>query len=194
MKLFTSDTSPYGRKVRILLAEKAMTGDVQVIDTSPLGGDTAALRAANPLSKIPALVRDDGEALFDSRVICEFLDTLGPGPRLLPAGAERFAVLRRQALADGVMDAAFNLVMEKRRPEGERSAEWMTRWRENILRATAAMEAPAAFDLGAIATAAALGYLEFRLPDIAWRAGAPEIAAWWDEARMRESVKATAPK
>jgi glutathione S-transferase len=192
MKLLASDTSPYARKTRIVALEKGVALDV--VTTNPLGEDTAALHAANPLGKIPALLLDDGVTLYDSRVICEYLDTIATGPVLIPAsGVARFDCLRRQALADGVMDAAFNLVMEGRRPEAQRSKDWSARWRAGILRGVAAMEASEIFDLGAIASAAALGYLDFRLPDINWRACKP-LAAWWEQAQMRESLRATAPK
>jgi glutathione S-transferase len=192
MKLLASDTSPYARKTRICALEKGVA--LEVVTTNPLGEDVAALHAANPLGKIPALLLDDGVTLYDSRVICEYLDTLAPAPRLLPAsGAARFDCLRRQALADGVMDAAFNLVMEGRRPEAQRSKDWQARWRAGILRGVAAMEARETFDLGQIATAAALGYLDFRLSDIQWRASTP-MAAWWERVGARESVEATAPK
>lgn len=190
MKLLASDTSPYARKVRIVALEKGIALDV--VTTNPLGEETAALQAANPLGKIPALITEDG-ALYDSRVICEYLDAMSE-PRLLPeSGAARFDCLRRQALADGVMDAAFNLVMEGRRSEALRSKDWSARWRAGILRGVAAMEAREEFDLGAIASAAALGYLDFRLPDIKWRASTP-MATWWERVGERESVKATAPK
>jgi glutathione S-transferase len=192
MKLLASDTSPYARKTRIAAIEKGVA--LEVVTTNPLGEDVAALHAANPLGKIPALLLDDGVTLYDSRVICAYLDTLAPGPVLVPErGVARFDCLRREALADGVMDAAFNLVMEGRRPEAQRSKDWSARWRAGILRGVAAMEARDTFDLGAIASAAALGYLDFRLPDIGWRASTP-MAAWWERVSARESVKATAPK
>ena len=196
MKLFTSDTSPYGRKVRIVIAEKALGDRITLVDQSPFAADVAALREANPLGKIPALVSEHGATLYDSRVICEYLDGLLPTPRLIPeSGPARIDVLRRQALADGVMDAAFNLVMERRRPEAQRSADWMGRWEGAILRGIAAMEADVRedFDLGAIAGAAAIGYVEFRLGDLDWRGDAPEVELWWNRVRDRPSVKTTAP-
>ena len=196
MKLFTSDTSPYGRKVRILIAEKNLGDRITLIDQSPFAADVTALREANPLGKIPALVSEHGATLYDSRVICEYLDGLTPSPRLIPdSGPARIDVLRRQALADGVMDAAFNLRMERVRPEALRSAEWMMRWEGNILRGIAAMEADVreAFDLGSIAGAAAIGYVEFRLGDLDWRGDAPEVELWWGRVRVRPSVKSTAP-
>ena len=196
MKLFTSDTSPYGRKVRIVLAEKGLTERVEIVSQSPLAGEQAALRAVNPLGKIPALVSEQGRTLYDSRVICEYLDGLAPSPILIPEGGpSRIDALRRQALGDGLMDAAFNLVMERRRPEAQRSEEWATRWTDAIHRAAAAMAADVSdtFDLGAISFAAALGYADFRLGDLAWGKRAPKAAAWWSVISERASVKTTAP-
>ncbi len=201
MKLLTSDTSPYGRKVRIVLAEKALTARVEVITHSPLAGDQAALRAINPLNKIPALISEQGRMLYDSRVICEYLDGLLPSPRLIPeSGPARIDALRRQALGDGVMDAAFNLQMERNRPEAERSATWADRWTGNIHRGIGAMAADVAanggdiFDIGAIAFAAALGYVDFRQADLQWETQAPDVARWWAGVKTRASVTGTAPK
>ena len=196
MKLFTSDTSPYGRKVRIVIAEKALGERVEVVTHSPLAGEQAPLRAVNPLGKIPALISERGRTLYDSRVICEYLDGLLPAPILIPeSGPARIDTLRRQALGDGLMDAAFNLVMERRRPEAQRSEEWTERWTDAIHRAVSAMEADVSetFDLGAISFAAALGYVDFRLGDLGWGARTPKIAAWWEVLRERASVKGTAP-
>ncbi len=196
MKLFTSDTSPYGRKVRIVLAEKALAARVEIVTQSPFDKDVAALRAVNPLGKIPALISEQGRTLYDSRVICEYLDGLAPTPILLPEGGpSRIDTLRRQALGDGLMDAAFDLVMERRRPEAQRSDEWATRWTDAIHRAVAAMAADVsdAFDLGAISFAAALGYIDFRLADLRWEARAPDVARWWAGVKTRASVVSTAP-
>jgi glutathione S-transferase len=194
MKLFSSDTSPYARKVRIAAIEKGLQARIELVPQSPFDSDTAALLAANPLGKIPALVLEDGSALYDSRVICEYLDGLSPAHRLIPeAGGARIDVLRRQALADGVMDAAFSLVMEQRRPEARQSSEWQARWRAGIVRGTAAMEPRETFDLGQVAAAAALGYLDFRLGALDWRAAAPAVAEWWREVQDRRSVRETAP-
>jgi glutathione S-transferase len=161
--------------------------------------EAAAVRQVNPLGKIPALVLDTGEALYDSPVICEYLDSLGSGPRLLAAdGPRRWTALRRQALGDGVADAAFNIVMEHRRPEAQRSTEWLDRWTQAIHGAADALEAelaagPLDTDLGAIAIAAAFGYLDFRLPQIDWRAGRPQLTAAFADLATRPSFIATAP-
>ena len=197
MKLYCSPTSPYARKVRIVAAERGLAAAIEEITATPFENPVVA--AANPLSKIPALMLDDGSALYDSPVICEYLDSLGAGPRLIPdRGEARWATLRLQALADGVLDAAFSSVMETRRPEAQRSQEWLTRWRAGIARAvTAAGVEPARtsaeLNLGQITLACALGYLDFRHPDIDWRRAAPELAPWFETWAARPSFAATVP-
>lgn len=173
-----------------------MADRVAFVEANPLA-DPPALRAVNSLGKIPVLIRDDGRALFDSPVICEYLDSLGLEPRLIPAdAAARIEVLMRQALADGIMDAAFSLVMERRRPEAQQSPEWIERWSGAILRGVRALPvAPPAsdIDLGDLTAACALGYLDFRLPDLDWRAGGTELAGWYAEITARPSIARTAP-
>jgi glutathione S-transferase len=168
----------------------------------PLGSDTdaAPVRAANPLGKIPALILDDGSTLYDSPVICEYLDSLAStAPGLLAAsGAARWTALRLQALGDGVADAGFNIVMEGRRDADKRSDFWVERWTAAILRSADAVEAELAagdlpFDLGGIGVACAFAYIRFRLPQIDWRAGRPRLAGWMDAANARPSMAATAP-
>jgi len=201
MRLLSSPTSPYARKVRMVLIETGLSDAVTLAPGAPMGSaaEAAAVRSVNPLGKIPALVLDSGEALYDSPVICEYLDQLGTGLRLLPAeGAGRWTALRRQALGDGIADAAFNLVMEHRRPAEQRSAEWLGRWTEAVHNAAAALEdeleaGAFAVDLGAVALAAALGYLDFRLPQIDWRAGRPRLSAWFADFSQRASFAETAP-
>lgn len=197
MKLLYSPTSPYARKVRITVIEKGLADRVEIVGVDVLGKPDT-VRSANPLAKIPTLMLDDGTSLFDSPVICEYLDGLAPTPMLLPKDAARWSVLRRQALADGVMDAAFNLVMERRRPETQRSEEWTTRWTGALTHAVGALDAelqtdPPAFDLGWIAAIAAVEYVEFRLGDLGLLAGTPRLARWRTEMANRPSVSATAP-
>lgn len=197
MKLLYSPTSPYARKVRITAIEKGLADRVEIVGVDVLGKPDT-VRSDNPLAKIPTLVLDDGTAIFDSPVICEYLDGLTPQPLLLPKeGAARFAVLKRQALADGVMDAAFNFVMERRRPEAQRSEEWSTRWRNAMSHAIAALEAEwtpdAPFDLGWIATIAAIDYVEFRLGDLGLLKEAQHLARWRAAIAARPSIAATAP-
>ena len=196
MKLIHSLTSPYARKVRILALEKGIDAMIEHVIASPLAEPEKVI-PANPLGKIPVLLTDAG-ALYDSPVICEYLDGLAGEPLLPVNGASRWAILRIQALADGIMDAAFSIVMEQLRPESERSSAWRQRWLSAILRATGDADRDFSrladrFDLGQIAMAAALGYLDFRLPDIDWQTDSPSLATWWEEASQRASVLATRP-
>lgn len=196
MKLIYSLTSPYARKVRILVIEKGLDAAIEHVIASPLAQPEKVI-PANPLGKIPVLLTDVG-AIYDSPVICEYLDNLAGDPLLPASGANRWTILRVQALADGIMDAAFSIVMEQLRPEPERSSAWRERWRAAILRATADANRDFPrlvdrFDLGQIAMAAALGYLAFRLPDIGWQTDSPSLATWWDETCQRASVLETMP-
>jgi glutathione S-transferase len=201
MRLLSSPTSPYARKVRMAVIEAGLADRIELEPGVPMGTaeEAAAVRQVNPLGKIPALVLDTGEALYDSPVICEYLDSLGSGHRLLAAdGPLRWTALRRQALGDGVADAAFNIVMEHRRPEAQRSTEWLDRWTLAIHGAADALEAelaagPLDTDLGAVAIAAAFAYVDFRLPRIAWRVGRPHLTAAFTDLAARPSFIATAP-
>ncbi len=186
MKLLSSPASPYVRKVTIVADVKGVADRIalQPTDTSmPLNEE---LRRENPLSKIPVLILDDGTQIFDSHVICEYLDTLTPEPRLFPAsGPERFRTLTLGALADGMLDAALLLVYEKRfRPEDKWVESWMQRQQFKIDTALQSLEkAPPAWgahpDYGHITLACALGYLDFRHGG-QWRAGHPGLVAWLD--------------
>ena len=197
MQLIYSATSPYARKVRMLVIEKGLQAQVQIVVANPLL-DPPELLAANPLAKVPALVVAPGFTLFDSPLICAYLDSVAE-PRSVPAsGIERWQVLRREALADGITDAAVSCVMEGRRIESQRSPDWLTRWRSAILRGVVELEKEAEalaqhFDLGAMASAAALAYLDFRLPEIEWRSVAPKLAAWLETVAQRESFASSVP-
>jgi len=198
MQLIYAKPSPYSRKVRVTVLEKGLAGQVDEIIVSPLE-DPAALLEANPLGKVPALRLDDGQCLYDSWVICEYLDSLAPTPRLIPQGAERFAALRRAALADGVLDAAVTARMELLRPEAIRWAPWTDRQRRAIDRGLAVMEQDVAAlgpapTLAHIEFAVTLEYLDFRLPEVGWRTGHPALAAWLAEFGQRPSMLATTPQ
>lgn len=198
MQLYYAAASPFARKARVLIREKGILARVEEISVNPLA-DPKELLAANSLGKIPALVLADGYALFDSPVICEYLDTISGAPRLLPKeGERRWQVLRLQALADGMMDAAVAMVYEMRRPEAQRSAHWQQRRSESILRAAASLEADHALlaqpvHLGSIALGCALGYLDFRLPDLDWRRGHPQLAATCEQLSLLPGMQATPP-
>lgn len=184
LKLFSSPASPYGRKVKLAAAMKGLTDRIEMLTADTNKGDPDLVRY-NPLGKIPCLVVD-GEAIFDSHVICEYFDAIGSGPALFPKdGAARWRTLTLGALADGVLDAALLLVYEKRfRPEDKQVAAWIDRQWAKVNGALAHLEAAppavgAAPDYGHLTLAAALGYLDFRHGGM-WRAGHPKLVAWLD--------------
>jgi len=197
MKLFYSPTSPYARKCLAVAMEKGIADRIALVTASPLS-DPPELHAANPLGKVPALVLADGRCIVDSPVICEFLDGLPGLAKLIPHGdAARIDCRTREALADGICDAAFSLVMERKRPEAQRSPDWSGRWTSAIRRSVAQFSAniPARTqpDLGDIALACALGYVDFRLGDLRWDAEAPTLRAWLEATQTRPSLASTAP-
>jgi glutathione S-transferase len=199
MTLYGNPLSPYVRKVRIAAAMKGVADRFETlsIDTTPL--DNPRLSAANPLAKVPALVAD-GMTLFDSHVICEYLDSLAPTPVLFPkSGPERFKTLTLGALADGILDAALLLVYEKRfRPEEKWHAPWQQRQQGKIDRAVDQLEPnPPAWsahpDYGHLTLACALGYLDFR-HEGRWRVNHPKLVAWLDKfAQAVPAFEATRP-
>jgi glutathione S-transferase len=187
MKLLSHPFSPYGRKVRIAMGLKGLQDriEVETVDTSPV--DTPDIDRSNPLGKIPALVIDEDTAIFDSHVICEYLDTLAPSPLLFPkGGVERIKTLTLGALCDGILDAALLLVYEKRfRPEEKWHAPWQARQQGKIDRALDYLEKKPpvwkeSADYGHLTLACALGYLDFR-HEGKWRAGHPKLVAWLDQ-------------
>lgn len=177
MKLFASLTSPYARKIRIVLAEKAL--DFELAVDSPWESVTR-VPSINPLGKVPALENDEGDVFFDSPVIAAYLETLNAEPRLIPVDAlEAVRVRQLEALADGMVDAAVAIVLEQRRDEAQRSAAVIERQRGKIEQGLAFLEKLTAsrstwlhgdhMSLADIAVAVMLAYLDLRLPDLAWR-------------------------
>jgi len=202
MRARINPASPFARKVRIVTRELNLTGRIEEIETSvsPVAPNSDLARA-NPLMKIPALILDDGTTLYDSRVICEYLDSLGAAPHLFPAaGIERWNALRLQALCDGILDAAVNTRYESAvRPEALRWKDWIAGQRAKIDGGVEALdrEQPGwgqSFGIGQIGAACVLGYLDFRYPDIDWRAGNPRLKGWYEEVSKRPSVRDTIPK
>jgi glutathione S-transferase len=186
MRLLSSGASPFGRKVKITAHMKGLMGDIKVEAADTNVPENAALRRENPLAKIPVLILADGTQLYDSHVICEYLDSLRPSPRLFPAGgAERWRTLTLGALGDGILEAALLLVYEKRfRPEEKWVAAWMERQQAKVNAGLDHLErSPPALgqspDYGHVTVAAALGYLDFRHQGT-WRAGRPALVAWLD--------------
>jgi len=200
MKLIASLTSPYARKVRIVLAEKRI--DCDLVEESPWSAETT-VQQYNPLGKVPVLVLDDGSTLFDSRVIVQYLDTVSPVSRLIPeAGRQRIAVKRWEALADGICDAAAAIVVERRRPAKQQSREWIDRQGGKVDLALKELAGDLgerawcngeAYSLADIATGCALGYLDLRHPDIDWRSAYPNLVKLADKLARRPSFAETLP-
>ncbi|WP_201494902.1 glutathione S-transferase C-terminal domain-containing protein [Rubrivivax sp. A210] len=202
MKLIGSFTSPYVRKVRVVMAEKKL--DFQLVIEDPW--NTEAVLKSNPLGKVPCLVMEGGEAVFDSRVIVEYLDTLSPVGKLIPpTGRERIAIRTWEALADGLLDAAVAARLEAQwagRAAGERSPAWIARQMRTIQNALKAMNqglgdqpfcAGNHFTLADVAVGCALGYLEFRFADVDWRGDHPKLAKLYDKLAARQSFVDSAP-
>jgi glutathione S-transferase len=204
MKLIGAVTSPYVRKVRIVMAEKKL--DYQFVQEDVWSGDTT-IAESNPLGKVPCLVMEGGEALFDSRVIVEYLDTLSPVGKLIPAmGRERAEVKTWEALADGVVDAAILARLEANwagRTKVQRSQPWIDRQLAKVHASVKAMSqglgdkpfcAGIYLSLADIAVGCALGYLDFRFGHIDWRGSYPNLAKLYEKLSARPSFTETAPQ
>lgn len=197
MQLFHSPTSPFVRKVLVTAHETGLAARIELLPANPWE-QPPALTAINPLSKVPALLTDDGTILYDSPVICEYLDSLHGGARLVPeSGAQRWQVLRVQALADGILDAAVLRRLELLRPTHLQSSEWLALQASTIGRGLDALEHEAVewggeTDLGRITAACALGYLDFRFGDEQWRTTRENLHRWYATFRLRPSMTATA--
>ncbi|MFZ1727673.1 MAG: glutathione S-transferase [Albidovulum sp.] len=200
MRLYHSPTTPFGRKVVVLLHETGLLKEVSVVNAAgtPLAPDGMPL-AQNPLGKIPALERGDGPAIYDSRVICRYLDDRAGG-QLYPAAPRLWETLTLEATADGMLDAAILMVYESRlRPEDKRFADWVEGQWAKIARALDALESRwighlnGPLDMGQLAMACALSYLDFRHDARGWRDGRPELASWYKRVAARPSMKATEP-
>jgi glutathione S-transferase len=202
MKLIGALTSPYVRKVRVVMAEKKL--DYQLVLEDVWASD--AMLASNPLGKVPCLVMEGGEAVFDSRVIVEYVDTLSPVGRLIPErGRERAEVRTWEALADGLLDASILARLEQTwagRTDAQRSAAWVDRQLSRVNSALAAMAKGLGdkpwcfgthFSLADIAVGCALGYLDFRFPGIDWRSRHPNLMRLHDKLMTRPSFADTAP-
>ena len=200
MKLRYSSTSPYVRKVTVTALECGLDDKIERISTNTTDPD---LLRDNPLAKVPALVTDEGMALCESPVICDYLDSLHQGDKLHPpAGPERWRALNLAALADGVMDAAILRIQELRlRPENKRSDKVVGMQKSKIAETLDLLESKAAagaldgqVTIGELALACALGYLDFRFGDDAWRTGRPALTAWYEKISQRPSLQATVPQ
>lgn len=200
MKLIGTYTSPFVRKIRIVLAEKKIDCEFQV-ESPWVAGNT--ISESNPLGKIPVLILDDETVVYDSRVIAEHLDAGTPNNKLFPAsGRERMLVKRWEALGDGLCEAAVAAFLEGKRKKGEKSESWIARQQDRIVRTVAAINADIGeqpwchgngFTLADIAIGSALGYLDLRLPDLDWRSDNPNVLRLYEKLMQRQSFIDTVP-
>jgi glutathione S-transferase len=200
MKLRYSPTSPYVRKVVVTLIETGLDDKVERIPTN-VWDPATDIAKDNPLGKVPTLITDDGAALYDSPVICEYLDGLHDGDKLFPAsGAARLKALKLQALGDGMTDAGILRLLEGRRPQELQWDKWADRQANAVARAMDALDAEAdgmakgPVTIGHIAVGCSLGWLDFRFADLGWRKDRPALADWFDDFSERASMTASAPK
>jgi len=202
MKLIGSLASPYVRKVRIVMAEKKVEYHLQLED---VWADDTTISDFNPLGKIPCLLLEDGEAVFDSRVISEYLDTLTPVGKLIPpSGRERVEVRCWEALSDGVIDAGMLIQQENSlRASGQRSEAWIARQRRKVVEGLAAIAHGLAekpwcasnhLTLADISVCCALGWLALNLPEIDWRTDYPNLDRHYEKLMQRQSFADTAPQ
>ena len=201
MKLIGSNTSPYVRKVRVVMAEKKLD---YTFELENVWASDTRIHQSNPLGKVPCLLMEDGSALYDSRVIAEYLDTLTPVCKLLPPnGRDRADVKVWEALADGVLDAAVLVRLEKTlRPQEQQSPQWMERQLGKVRAGLQVMSEKLGDDafcmgnhytLADVAVGCALGWLSFRFPDIDWRGAHPNLARLYDKLAERASFRDTVP-
>ncbi|HAP99332.1 MAG TPA: glutathione S-transferase, partial [Rhodospirillum rubrum] len=196
-RLRHSPTSPFVRKVLAFAIETGLRDRIDLVATDPWDAATD-LRDDNPLCKVPTLIRPDGSSLGESSLICAYLDDLHDGEKLFPTeDGARFAALRQLGLADGLITAAVNLVIEGRRAEGTRDDKWIDRQKLairstlDVLESEAGPLTGAPVTIGAVSLGAALGYLDFRFPDIFWRDRHPALAGWFEDFSRRPSMEAT---
>ena len=201
MKLRYSPTSPYVRKVDICAMELGIADQIEHVDTDPWDPATD-LVVDNPLGRVPALLMDDGDILYDSGVICQYLDTRSDAAELVPNDARRWRVLRQHEMMNGVLDASVNALIERaKRPSELFWSDWVTFQLGAVRRALGVLAgeiddlAAEPINLAQITAGVALGYLDFRFgDDIDWRSDHPALADWYAEFSQRESMLATVPK
>jgi glutathione S-transferase len=194
LKLRHSTTSPFVRKVVVTALETGQDSEIERVKTVT---SDPALGADNPLQKIPAMILEDGTKLIDSKVICEYLDQR-KGGKLIPSGAKRWPVLARQALCDGMLEAAILRRYESQRPDTLRSIEWDSKQKLKVDQGLASLEREAAgfgdaVDLGTLTAAIMLDYLDFRFAHENWREKHPKLAQWYKAFSQRPSLQSTRP-
>jgi glutathione S-transferase len=196
MRMHSTITSPYARKVWVVAHETGLIDRIERIATNPHADEY--LRSDNPLCRVPTLIRDDGETLFDSPVICEYLDSRHQGPKLFPSsGPARWRALRLQAVGDGLLDANLSRRNEMLRPANEQSRDWIARQMMALTAGCRWLEQHAdeldqtSIDIGQIAVGCALGYFALRFPDDRWRDDCPKLSLWQERFEQRPSMIAT---
>ena len=199
MKLVGSKTSPYVRKIRVILAEKKLAFDF--VEESAWTADTTVPRY-NPLNKVPALVMDDGEAIYDSAVISEYLDAISGGGLIPKDAAARARVRRDEALGDGIADAGITAFLERKREAARQDPAWIARQLDKVGAGIAALAKSLGSkpylggneaNLADIACACALFWAEFRMPELGWRVAHPNLKAWAERMESRPAFQATRP-
>ena len=197
MKLHYSGTSPYVRKVMACAIARGLDERIEKHNSNP-HASLPDLLADNPLSRVPCLITDDGVSLYDSPVICEYLDSIGDAPKLFPAaGPLRWGALKLQAMGDGILDSAVPCRGELAKPREAARDGSIARYKAQIARTVDALEGDlpgAGLDIGTIAVACALGYLDFRYGSDPWRPGHPLLAAWYEEVARHPAIAGTVPK
>ena len=197
MKIYYSGTSPYVRKVMVCAIVRGLDGRIEKHPSNPHASPVDLL-ADNPLSRVPCLVADDGLSLYDSPVICEYLDSVGDSAKLFPPnGPARWRALKLQAMGDGILDAAVPCRGEQAKPNEAARDALIARYKAAMARTVDALEDDlpgTGVDIGSIAVGCALGYLDFRYGAEPWRPGHPKLTAWYDAFAKHPALVATAPK
>jgi len=199
IKLISHPFSPYGRKVKITAAMKGVDGDIQMDTADTNKPVNEELRAQNPLSKIPVMIAADGMHIYDSPVICEYVDSQSKGAKMFPpAGPARWKALAMQALGDGLMDASLSRRGEMMRPADKQSPDALTKQAGVMNRALDTLEKRIAeldgpVTIGQVTVGCALGYLDLRFADDQWRKSRPKLAAWFEAFSKRPSMSSTVP-
>jgi len=199
MKLWYSPASPFVRKVLVLAHEAGIADQLELLEAGTTAiNPNPEIAKDNPVGKIPTLVTDEGDSIFDSRVICEYLDGLHDGEKFFPAsGMDRINALTTQAMGDGIMDAAVGVRYETAlRPEDKQWQDWIDGQMRKVIQSLDALETWRGarlqdIHIGSITIACALGYLDFRQPDLNWREGRPVLAQMYDTFSQRKSMLET---
>jgi glutathione S-transferase len=197
VRLYVSPMSPYVRKVRAVAVHLGLLERIEVV-LCKVRAKTKGLEDFNPLGRVPTLVLDNGQALFDSPVICEYLDSLHSGEKLIPlTGERRWQVLRQQALGDGIMDAATPWREETHRPKEQQSLDWLHIYRGMVGRAADFLEKEVEqfnrVSVGTLSIGCALGYLDFRFSEENWRLNHPRLSEWFKQFEKLDAMKETKP-